>query len=103
MSEITFNILKIIVSVCTALITLYVVPYVYTLKEDKKYASLIAMVEVAVKSVEQTIGGGQGSLKKSEVIDFVSRWMEENGIKITQEQLSQLIECAVFQIKQETK
>ena len=32
---------------------------------------------------------------------YVAHWMEENGIKVTQEQLDQLIECAVYRMKQE--
>ena len=100
MNDITFTILKVVVSVCSALITVYLIPYIYTLKEDRRYASLVAMVEVAVKAAEQTIGTGQGALKKSEVIDFVSKWMNENGVKITEEQLSQIIESAVYQLKQ---
>lgn len=100
MNDITFTILKVVVSVCSALITIYLIPYIYTLKEDKRYASLVAMVEVAVKAAEQTIGAGQGALKKSEVIDFVSKWMNDNGVRITEEQLSQIIESAVYQLKQ---
>ena len=100
MNDVTFTILKVVVSVCSALITVYLIPYIYTLKEDRRYASLVAMVEVAVKAAEQTIGTGQGALKKSEVIDFVSKWMNENGVKITEEQLSQIIESAVYQLKQ---
>lgn len=100
MNDVTFTILKVVVSVCSALITVYLIPYIYTLKEDKRYASLVAMVEVAVKAAEQTIGAGQGALKKSEVIDFVSKWMNDNGVKITEEQLSQIIESAVYQLKQ---
>ena len=100
MNDATFTILKVVVSVCSALITVYLIPYIYTLKEDRRYASLVAMVEVAVKAAEQTIGKGQGEFKKSEVIDFVSKWMNENGVKITEEQLSQIIESAVYQLKQ---
>lgn len=95
-------ILKIVVSVCAALITVYVVPYLKTLRQDKRYASLMDMVEVAVKAAEQTIKEpGQGDYKKAEVIAFVSDWMMEHGIKISQDELSQLIECAVFSMHQE--
>ena len=102
MDQITFDILKIVISICTALITVYAVPYLKTLRQDKRYASLIDMVEVAVKAAEQTIKGkGEGDLKKAEVIAFVSDWMEEHGIKISQDQLSQLVEASGFQLKQE--
>jgi LL-H family phage holin len=102
MEDITLMILKIVVSICAALITVYVVPYLKTLRQDKRYASLMDMVEVAVKAAEQTIKEpGQGDYKKAEVIAFVSDWMMEHGIKISQDELSQLIECAVFSMHQE--
>jgi len=100
MNDVTLTILKIVISVCSALITIYLIPYLYTLKEDKKYASLVAMVEVAVKAAEQTFReSGQGAAKKEEVIKFVSEWMTNKGVTISQEQLSQIIECAVYQLK----
>lgn len=100
MNDITFTILKVVVSVCSALITVYVIPYIYTLKENTKYASLVEMVDVAVMAAEQTIGAKQGALKKGEVIEFVTKWMNDNGFVISQEQLSQLIEASVFAMKE---
>lgn len=102
MDEVTFDILKIIVSVCAAVITVYIVPYLKALKEDKRYASLVAMVETAVRAAEQTFKAGrQGAAKKEEVMTFVAGWMQKQGIKISTHQLDQLIECAVYQMKQE--
>lgn len=102
MEDITMMILKIVVSVCAALITVYVVPYLKTLRQDKRYASLMDMVEIAVKAAEQTIKEpGQGDYKKAEVIAFVSDWMNDHGIKISKDELSQLIEAAVFAMKEE--
>jgi len=102
MNEITFTILKIVVSICAALVTVYVVPYLKTLRQDKRYASLMDMVEIAVKAAEQTIKEpGQGDYKKAEVIAFVSDWMNDHGIKISKDELSQLIEAAVFAMKEE--
>lgn len=101
MSQITLDVLKIVVSICAALVTVYIVPYLKTLRQDKRYASLIGMVEVAVKAAEQTIRGkGEGDLKKAEVVAFVSDWMQEHGVKISQDELDQVIECAVYQMKQ---
>ena len=102
MNEMTFLLLKIVVAVCTALITAYVIPYLKTLKEDKRYASVIDMIELAVRAAEQTITEpGQGKLKKAEVIQFVSEWLNRNGIGIMEDELDQLIEAAVYQMKQE--
>lgn len=103
MNDLTFNILKLVVSVVCALIAVYLVPYLKNKLQDEKYAQLLYMVEVAVRAAEQTIGSGEGKLKKEEVMSFVLRWMADNGIKITEEQLSQLIESTVFNMNLEIK
>lgn len=101
MDEITFAILKIVVSVCAALITAYVLPYLKSLKYDKRFEVLFDMITLAVKAAEQTIKGkGQGELKKETVANFISEWMDKNGMKITAEELDSLIESAVYQLKQ---
>lgn len=101
MNDITFNILKIVIAVASVLITTYLIPYIKTKTQDARYQKLLHIVEVAVKAAEQTIGGGQGKIKKEEVIAFVTDWMVNHGIMITQEELSQLIEAAVYGMKQE--
>lgn len=100
MNDITFDVLKIVISVCAALITVYAVPYLKALKEDSRYKSLVDMVEVAVRAAEQTFKeSGQGARKKEEVMTFVREWMQSHGISISSYQLDQLIECAVYQMK----
>lgn len=100
MNDVTFIILKLVVSVCAVLITVYVIPYLKTLRQDRRYASLLDMVEVAVRAAEQTFReSGQGARKKEEVLNFVSEWMQNHGINIDSYQLDQLIECAVYQMK----
>ncbi len=104
MNDITFMILKIVISICAALVTVYVIPYLRTLRSDKRYSALIDIIKVAVLAAEQTItGSGQGAVKKEQVIEFVREWMQKQGIDITYEQLSQLIEAAVYSMKQEAK
>ena len=49
------------------------------------------------------MGAGEGKLKKQEVIDFVVEWMDDHGVVITEEQLHQLIEAAVFSMNLEIK
>ena len=101
MNELTFDLLKIVISVCAAIITVYAVPYLKTLKEDRRYAQILDMVEVAVRAAEQTIkGAGKGVEKKKEVESIIYAWLMEKGIEITPEQLNNLIECCVYQLKQ---
>lgn len=102
MNDLTFMLLKVVVSICAAMITAYVIPYIKTLKEDARFAGVIDMIELAVRAAEQTIREqGQGKAKKAEVIRFVSDWMAKNGIRITDEELNALIEAAVYQMNQE--
>lgn len=104
MNDLTFSILKIVVSVCAALVTVYVIPYLKTLRTDKRYAQLLDMVAIAVRAAEQTITeSGQGAVKKERVIEFVQEWMMAQGVNITYEQLSELVEGAVYSMKQEAK
>lgn len=102
MNELTFDLLKIVISVCAAIITVYAVPYLKTLKEDRRYSQILEMVDVAVRAAEQTIkGAGKGVEKKEKVENIIYAWLMERGIEISTEQINQLIECAVYQLKQE--
>lgn len=98
MNDVTFIILKLVISVCAALITAYVIPYIKTLRNDKRYASLLDMVEIAVRAAEQSLKNETGEFKKSEVLAYVCHWLETNGIRVEMEQLDKLIECAVYQM-----
>ena len=101
MNDFTFNLLKVVVSLATVLITTQLIPLIRLKIADSKYEKLLEMVEIAVRAAEQTIGSGQGKLKKEEVITFVTNWMVNHGVSITQDQLEQLIEAAVYQLKNE--
>lgn len=100
MNELTFHLLKIVISVCTALIAYYLIPILKNKIKDDKYARLIEMINIAVRAAEQTVKGSKmGAVKKEDVIIFINNWMNQNGFSITQDQLSQLIEAAVFSMK----
>lgn len=102
MNELTFNILKIVVAVSTVFISVYVIPLLREKLNDSKYQRLLEMVEIAVRAAEQTIKA-DGAVKKDEVVKFVTQWMLAHGIAITQDQLDQLIECAVFNMNREVQ
>lgn len=50
MNDLTFNILKIIVSVVMALIAYYVIPYIKRRLESDKYQELLEMINIALQS-----------------------------------------------------
>lgn len=100
MDELTFLILKIVLSVVAALITAYLIPYIKSQTKTKQQEELLAMVDVAVKAAEQSIKNGQ--TKKLEATEFVTKWLNERGIKITEDQLDKLIEAAVYTMNNES-
>lgn len=104
MNDLTFNILKIAVTLATVFISAYLIPLLKEKLNESKYQKILDMVEIAVRAAEQTIkGSGLGAVKKEQVINFVSYYMAQHGIDISHEQLDQLIECAVYNLKQEAK
>ncbi len=103
MNDVTFMILKIVVGVCVALITAYVVPYLNTLRSNMRYAGMLDIISIAVRAAEQQIGSGLGMTKKERVMDFTSDWLARQGVEIKLEQLSELVEAAVYTMNNETK
>lgn len=94
MNDLTFMILKIIVSVSMALITLYLVPFLQGQVKNRQEEELLKIIDVAVRAAEQTLTGG--SVKKADVLCFVSKWLGDHNIAVTDEQLDKLIEAAVY-------
>lgn len=88
--------IKIVVGLCLALTTKYLIPYLKTIREDVRWQRLIDMVQTAVEAAEQTIKDPKsGKEKKKEVMKFVSEWLTKQGINITEEELDKLVEAAV--------
>ena len=97
MDEMSFMILKIVVSVCAALISAFVIPYLRKLSQNKNLEEILTAVDVAVKAAEQTIkGDGKGAEKKDLAIKQATNWLKNKGIKIDPNQLDALIESAVY-------
>lgn len=102
MNELTFTILKVVVSITAALVTVYLIPFIKSQTKTQQEAELFKVIEVAVKAAEQTINDPKsGAIKKADVVKFVTDWLTQNGIKITPEQLDRLIEAAVYSMNGE--
>ena len=98
-AEMSFEFLKIIVSICSALITVWLLPYLDDLRKDKRYATVIDMIAVAVRAAEQTITDPKsGKVKKEKVLNFIKFWLKKQDIDITDEEIGELIEAAVYQM-----
>lgn len=100
MSDLTFNILKITTAIVMIVVARYVVPAIKSYVERCKNDSVYSLIETAVKAAEQTItGNGLGPVKKAQVKEKVLEWLAEKKINITEDQLDQLIEEAVYTMK----
>lgn len=101
MSEFSFIVLKLAVSLAIILITTYLLPYLKSKVSNERWTEILTVVETAVYAAEQTLEGGP--VKKEEVTKFVSQWLSDHGIDITAEQLDRLIESAVFEMNGKVK
>lgn len=100
MDDLTFMILKAVMSFCVALITAWLIPYLDTLRNDKRFAKVIDMIALAVRAAEQTITDPKsGKIKKEQVTQFIKEWLNKENIVMTDEEISELIESAVYSMK----
>ena len=99
MNDVSFLVLKIVLTVSLALITTYLIPYLHRKTSAEKWDEMCGAVSVAVKAAEQTLQGG--AVKKDEVVDYMRIWLAEHNVKITAAQLDSLIESIVYEVKQE--
>lgn len=102
MNNILFSLLEIIVMFSTLAVMRYLIPY-FKIRLSKIIDEFtFAEILKEVKSVEQTIlGSKQGTAKKEEVIIRITNFINNHGIKITQKQISDMIEAAVYVMKHE--
>lgn len=101
MNDATFIILKIIVSVISILISLVLIPYIQERRKDAKNRQIFEYIDLAVRAAEQTIGAGNGDIKKETVVNIVRKFANAYDIAISEEQLDSLIEAAVFNMNRE--
>lgn len=102
MSNLIFDIIRIFVFAVFMIASKYIIPLVVAWLKNRisenQYQLLIAVINSAVHALEQEFKGqtGQGSTKKEQVTAYVKAYCEKHGIEITDEQLSTLIEAAVY-------
>ena len=102
MDEILFNLLKAVIIAATSIITYYVVPYLKAQAYSTRYADVIKEIDKQVRAYEQIIKDtGMGAKKKQEVVKAITEFCRRIHFNMTEEQISQLIEAAVYQLKTE--
>lgn len=102
MNDVLFKVLEIVIIIAITVIMRYVVPILKLKITSFGGDELWKFIVKAVQSAEQTIKGAKkGTIKKEEVLSMVTAWANEHNIPITQEQLSSLIESAVYAMNSE--
>lgn len=102
MSSVIFDVVRIVVFAVFLFLCKYVIPvFVMWLKSritENQYTLLVAVINSAVHALEQEFKGatGQGATKKEQVTVYVKAYCEKHKIDITDEQISTLIEAAVY-------
>ena len=74
----------------------HVVPFIETKLKESQYSWAAEIIANAVRAYEQTVSGhGMGEDKFQLVMEFVNRELRKHGIKLSEEQITILIESAV--------
>lgn len=102
MHELLIDLLVFIITVLGIIMTKNIIPYIKTLIKSSDYADIYDIVETAVKAAEQKCTAPkQGKTKKADVYKFVSNWLKNKGIQISEDELDRLIEAAVYTMNTE--
>ena len=102
MNDIIFEIIKSAVVIAIMVLVRYAVPYLKAQIKSSNLSWIYDWAEYAVKAAEQTnTGTGMGSTKKAIVKDFLIQVSNNSCLAISDDQLENLIESAVYAMKQE--
>ena len=100
MSADTLNILiKAIVTAISIILTTFVVPWLKSKIDDDKLVKLENYCSLAIRCAEQIYTTEEYQQKKAYVLDYISNKAEEIGIDATAEDLENIIEGLVNEIK----
>ena len=102
MNEIIFESVRCVVVIAIMVLVRYAIPLLKTKVKSSNLAWLYDWAVYSVKAAQQTYtGNGMGSMKKAIVKDFLLQLTKEYDVAITDAQLENLIESAVYAMKQE--
>lgn len=99
MSEILFELLKVVIMVAVLIITRYVIPWVREHIGADKVALAEKWARYAVLKAQQVMWSDNGPERKAYVTEFLKELLIEKNIALSDEQLDILIEAAVKQMK----
>ena len=95
MESLTFQIASILISLIGVLVSYLLIPYIKSKTTEKQREDIMFWVKVAVNAAEQIYKEkGNGKLKK----EYVVKFLNDIGIKISEFELDVLIESAVLEL-----
>lgn len=104
----TIDITKLVLAILGIIIemlTVYALPalrrWLLAKVGDKNLTIIKEVVKAVVKAMEQTLGAGQGVLKKENAITIAIDILASKGIMIDRDELDAYIEAAVLDLKHE--
>lgn len=99
----TVDLTQIIVAILTlaiSMVSAFLIPYIKTKVTAEQFATIKLWVQVAVQAAEMLyVGSGRGEEKKQYVLDF----LKSKGFTLNMEEIENLIEAAVLELKQSQK
>lgn len=93
--ELILNIVEVLISVATFIITRYLVPAIREWMRGTQLEQIIKWTGQAVLAAEQMYGAYTGKERKAIVTSFLKRMLLHKNITISDEELEMLIEAAV--------
>lgn len=100
MNDILYAVVRIAITAMLALTARYLVPWIRTALAGSKYQLAASIVSDLVQAVEQTlVGPGRGDEKYDFVLRLAKKALEKYNVEMTDEQLSALIESAVWALQ----
>ena len=103
MEKLIYNIIMALVVTLAGIVARELLPYLKQKREEveakirhTKWSWAVDIVEAVVRAVEQTVAEDiHGKDKKDRAILYITRLLRENGISLSSEEISTLIEAAV--------
>lgn len=94
------DIVKLIVSLLSLIVTGFLIPYIANNIKDSKLKNILKWVNIAVRAAEMIFkGSGRGAEKKEYVLKFLKR----KGCTLDMESLENLIESSVLELNSTLK
>lgn len=87
-------IIQAIITLCAAVITVFVIPWVRAKVGEQDTENLVAWVRIAVAAAEQLFTSAQGTEKKQYVLDFLAG----KGLTVDNNTVENAIEAAVLEL-----